>query len=135
MDRTNSNSPLSRAKEIRMIKTKKTNPAAKVPAKKPKKTKKEMVEMSLSELMAAAPKITPKMEKELAALTPKTKETLALVTMTAIRAIQRVQELETGLDLLEAALREEEKTSRKKTSTSGTKAASRTRKNGAKTTS
>jgi hypothetical protein len=123
-----------------MIKTKKTSPAAKVPGKdkKTKKTKtvkRDLREMSLTELMAAAPKITPKMEKELATLTPKTKETLALVTLTAIRAIQRVQELETGLDLLEAALREEEKTSRKKTLTSGTKAASRTRKNGAKTTS
>lgn len=121
-----------------MIKTKKTSPAAKVPAKKTKtvkKTKKDLLEMSLSELMEAAPKITPKMEKEMATLTPKTKETLALVTLTTIRAIQRVQELEAGLDLLEAALREKEKTSRKKTSTSGTKAANRTQKSGAKTTS
>ncbi len=124
-----------------MIKTKKTSLAAKVPAKKAKttkkatKAKKDPMEMDLEELMKIAPKITPKVEAELTKMSPKARETMKLVTLIAIRAIQRVQHQQTILDLLETAVAEKEKTSKKKTSTSGTKVASRTRKSGAKTTS
>jgi len=132
-----------------MIKTRTTKPAPAIKATKaktakiPKATKTKTVKKDKTDLLSLPLEELAKMgptDKELQMIktAPKPVQNLMRrVTLLGIRALERVEELEAILALLDAMARESQKSkTRKKTpSTNGTKTATKTRKNGAQTTS
>ena len=129
-------------KKTKTLIAEKVDPRRKIRNKKEmERTQKNLGEkiltMSLEELMETTPEMTDQMMKkimrELENLSPLSREILLRTVMIAIRGVERVQDLQMTLSLLQAAI--STKMTSRKTSKTGTRAAKKTQKSGAKTTS